>query len=104
MEYTNFFEEFGSPLNPRKRKKLEEFLDQKQYQNRNQHGKMGAQANGQCQLGHFIRKRIQQFSYIGDHVIMPGDFTVHHIRQAGNGQNTAGKIVMLRLCGFEINI
>ena len=26
MEYTNFYEEFGSPLNPRKRKKLEEFL------------------------------------------------------------------------------
>ena len=28
MEYTNFYEEFGSPLNPRKRKKLEEFLAQ----------------------------------------------------------------------------
>ena len=26
MEYTAFYEEFGSPLNPRKRKKLEEFL------------------------------------------------------------------------------
>ena len=26
MEYTNFYEEFGSPLNPRKRRKLEEFL------------------------------------------------------------------------------
>lgn len=26
MEYTDFYEEFGSPLNPRKQKKLEEFL------------------------------------------------------------------------------
>ena len=26
MEYTEFYEEYGSPLNPRKLKKLEEFL------------------------------------------------------------------------------
>ena len=55
-------------------------------------------------MGRFVSQRIQKFSKGGDHIEMPGDLAVHHIRQAGNGQNDAGDPVIPGFRGVEIDV
>ena len=57
--------------------KLEAFLNKKQSQNRIKNRIPQTQACGKGKLGQLIGKRVQQFSEIGDHIILSGDFSIN---------------------------
>jgi hypothetical protein len=85
-------------------KKLEEFLGQEKNQDRAHHGVAHAQADGQYKLGKFISDGVQKLAQRRDHIIFPGNLTIHHVGQTGSGKNSAGKPVFPGLVGIEIDI